>query len=52
MNRSRFANSLRELRQKPELDAILLTGGTGIGSRDQTFETISADAHQNVAGLR
>lgn len=25
-----------------DIDAVLLTGGTGIGSRDQTYETISA----------
>ena len=29
------------LRDHPEIDAVLLTGGTGIGSRDQTFETVS-----------
>ena len=28
--------------QRPDIDAALLTGGTGIGSRDQTFETVSA----------
>lgn len=28
------------LRDHPEIDAVLLTGGTGIGSRDQTFETV------------
>ena len=27
--------------QRDDLDAILLTGGTGITSRDQTFETVS-----------
>lgn len=32
---------LMELRDHPEVDAILMTGGTGIGSRDQTFETVS-----------
>lgn len=26
---------------RPEIDAVLLTGGTGISSRDQTFETVS-----------
>ena len=33
---------LLNLRQRDDIDAILLTGGTGIGSRDQTFETVSA----------
>lgn len=32
---------LLELKQQPAIDAILMTGGTGIGSRDQTFETVS-----------
>jgi molybdenum cofactor biosynthesis protein B len=27
---------------RPDLDAVLLTGGTGISSRDQTFETVSS----------
>ncbi|HEV3415356.1 MAG TPA: molybdenum cofactor biosynthesis protein B [Pirellulales bacterium] len=32
---------LTKLGGQAELDAILMTGGTGIGSRDQTFETVS-----------
>ena len=32
---------LCQLSQRDDIDAVLLTGGTGISSRDQTFETIS-----------
>jgi molybdenum cofactor biosynthesis protein B len=32
---------LLSLRERDDVDAILLTGGTGISSRDQTFETVS-----------
>jgi molybdopterin adenylyltransferase len=33
---------LEALRQRDDLDAILLTGGTGITGRDQTYETVTA----------
>jgi molybdopterin adenylyltransferase len=32
---------LDELQRRPDVDAVLLTGGTGIASRDQTYETVS-----------
>lgn len=33
---------LEDRRDRDDLDAILLTGGTGISPRDQTYETVSA----------
>jgi molybdenum cofactor biosynthesis protein B len=33
---------LEKLRDDPNIDAVLLTGGTGVSGRDQTFETVSA----------
>lgn len=33
---------LQAYRERADLDAVLLTGGTGISPRDQTFETVSS----------
>ncbi|HZN37093.1 MAG TPA: MogA/MoaB family molybdenum cofactor biosynthesis protein [Pirellulaceae bacterium] len=38
---ARMRPLLETLSRRDDLDAILLTGGTGITSRDQTFETVS-----------
>lgn len=37
----RMTALLTEFAARAEIDAVLLTGGTGISSRDQTFETVS-----------
>ena len=38
---ARMRALLLALQSRDDLDAILMTGGTGISSRDQTFETVS-----------
>lgn len=37
----RMAPLLRRVSGDPDVHAVLLTGGTGISARDQTFETVS-----------
>ena len=39
---ARMRPLLESLRERDDLDAILMTGGTGITSRDQTYETVTA----------
>jgi len=38
------------LRDRADIDAILMTGGTGLGSRDQTFETVSELLDKSLPG--
>lgn len=38
---SRMRPLLEGYRNQGDLDAVLLTGGTGLSSRDQTYETVS-----------
>lgn len=37
-----LTDQILRLTKEPNVDAILVTGGTGISHRDQTYETISA----------
>lgn len=47
---ARIRESLERLRDSGECDAILLTGGTGISSRDETFETVSGMLTKSLPG--
>ncbi len=48
---ARIRNTIEQLRRDPQLDAILLTGGTGVGSRDQTFETLAGMLTKTLTGF-
>src|SRR5262245_6302888 len=39
---ARMRPLLESLRERDDIDVILMTGGTGITSRDQTYETVSS----------
>lgn len=47
---SRLRPLVDRLAAQADLDAILLTGGTGIGSRDLTYETINAMLSKPLPG--
>ena len=41
---------LGSLRERQDVDAVLITGGTGLGSRDQTFETVGGLLNKPLPG--
>jgi molybdenum cofactor biosynthesis protein B len=41
---------LKNLGDRADVDAILMTGGTGVGRRDQTFETVSGLLEKSLPG--
>jgi len=41
---------LEGLRNRPEIDVVLITGGTGLGSRDQTSETVEPMLSKRLPG--
>ena len=46
----RMRTLLRDFANRDDVDAVLLTGGTGLSSRDQTFETVSGMLTKTVPG--
>jgi len=42
---------LEQLRDDPTVDAVLVTGGTGIAARDQTCETVEAALTRSLPGF-
>ncbi len=47
---ARMRPLLESLRDDEQVDAVLLTGGTGLSSRDQTFETVAALVTKPIVG--
>jgi len=47
----RISDLIQRLCGDANLDAILLTGGTGVGSRDQTFETLEPMLTKTLPGF-
>ena len=41
---------LKGLRDRDDVDAVLMTGGTGLGRRDQTFETVNGLLDKSLPG--
>ncbi len=41
---------LAEFRDREDIDAVLMTGGTGLGSRDQTVETVTRLLTKSLPG--
>lgn len=47
---SKIKQVIESWRDSSQADAVLLTGGTGISSRDQTFETVSSLLQKQLPG--
>ena len=47
----RLRQLVDDLCRRDEVEAVLLTGGTGLGSRDRTFETVDALLEKRLPGF-
>jgi len=48
---ARIEQLLGDLCRRDDVQAVLLTGGTGLGSRDRTFETVDALLEKRLPGF-
>lgn len=46
----RMRTAVRDFAARDDVDVVLLTGGTGLSRRDQTFETISGMLTKSIPG--
>lgn len=47
----RIQDLLDEILRRDDVEAVLLSGGTGLGSRDQTFETVDGMLEKRLPGF-
>jgi molybdenum cofactor biosynthesis protein B len=50
-NEARVRGQVRTLIARPDIDAILITGGTGLGSKDRTVEAVKLLLEKELPGF-
>lgn len=50
-NEARVRGQVRTLIARPDLDAVLITGGTGLGSKDRTVEAVRPLLEKELPGF-
>ena len=50
-NEARVRGHVRTLIARPDVDAILITGGTGLGSKDRTVEAVTSLLEKELPGF-
>ncbi len=50
-DRERIVSAVLDLAGRPDVDAVITTGGTGIARRDVTFEAVSSILDREITGF-